>query len=176
MAVTISGKKAAPKKKGQQGKAYDKAAIIEQLCKWIESGETPSEACKHPGMPAYGSLWRWTNADPALDARVRAANATRLEGMVDSLLPGVENALKTAVKGTITPTHLLRQAELVRDTKMWLIEKGLREKYGKSADNTGDGVFILKNSPDKPKAEDQPEAVQPKAPVVTLVKVGGESA
>lgn len=120
---------------------------IEELLSRLEEGEALSTICKDPRMPAYRTVYAWleegTGPD-GFDAQFRAARARGLDKIADDCIAIADDGTNDVVINPETgmPSvnqEVIQRSKLRIDTRLRLLGKWNRSKYGEGVDITSGG-------------------------------------
>lgn len=119
---------------------------IEELLSRLEEGEALSTICKDPRMPAYRTVYQWleegTGPD-GFDAQFRSARARGLDKIADDCLAiADESDNDTFINGDgvrVVNQEVIQRSRLRIDTRLRLLGKWNRSKYGEGVDITSGG-------------------------------------
>lgn len=119
---------------------------IEELLSRLEEGEALSTICKDPRMPAYRTVYAWleegTGPD-GFDAQFRAARARGLDKIADDCIAIADDGSNDTYldsEGMVrVNTDVIQRSKLRIDTRLRLLGKWNRSKYGEGVDITSGG-------------------------------------
>lgn len=119
---------------------------IEELLDRLEEGEALSSICKDPRMPAYRTVYQWLeegSGPDGFDAQFRAARARGLDKIADDCIAiaddGSNDTYRDSEGNVRTDTDVIARSKLRIDTRMRLLGKWNRSKYGEGVDITTGG-------------------------------------
>ena len=128
--------------------------IIARLCgAWdeevVDRPPSPYEVCKTMGL-SYGALLKWVAEDEAREAQWSRVMKMRSDLYADEMIliadtPQVGVETKTKADGSVekTESDMLGHRKLQIETRMRLIQKWHREKYGEKVEhNVSGGVTV----------------------------------
>lgn len=76
-------RKAAPKKKPHGNATPNMAKIKDDICAWIESGQTLADFCRLKGMPSRRSIYFWMEDDAEFAARFARAREVGFDAIAE---------------------------------------------------------------------------------------------
>lgn len=88
-----------------------RAAIIDEICRQLEEGESLNKICAVQGMPGRTTVWRWINGDDDIAARLMAAREIGYVGRAEKLVDDVRKCTDPI------------KARLIFDTERWFLGK-----------------------------------------------------
>lgn len=109
----------------------------EEICRRMAEGETLTEICRSPGMPAFFSVHRWAARHPAFGeafACAREAQAHRWAEEIidisdDSRNDYITRQTECGEEIVVNHEHISR-SKLRVDSRKWLLSKRLPKTYG----------------------------------------------
>jgi hypothetical protein len=109
----------------------------DEICQRMAEGETLTEICRSPGMPAFFSVHRWAERHPEFGeafARAREAQAHRwaeevIEISDDSRNDWITRQTERGEEVTVNHEHISR-SKLRVDSRKWLLARVLPKTYG----------------------------------------------
>lgn len=119
---------------------------IEELLDRLGEGESLSSICRDPRMPAYRTVYAWleegTGPD-GFDAQFRSARARGLDKIADDCIDiADESENDTFINGDgvrVINQEVIQRSRLRIDTRLRLLGKWNRSKYGEGVDITSGG-------------------------------------
>ena len=100
--------------------------LIEQICERVMAGESVTQICHDPSMPARSTIQRWKREYPEVKARIEEA----YEYWADVIDDVNEDILRGGIMST---GNLVRDIELVKYSK-WRMSKRNRTQFGDTLD------------------------------------------
>lgn len=119
-------------------------ALGDEICQRMAEGETLTEICRSPGMPAFFSVHRWAGRHPEFGeafACAREAQAHRwaeevIEISDDSRNDWITRETERGEEITVNHEHISR-SKLRVDTRKWLLARVLPKTYGDKVEVAG---------------------------------------
>lgn len=109
--------------------AYDRVAVMREICDDIASGMSLRRACEKEGRPSFDSVKRWLDEDEAgaLRTQYTRARALQADYYADEIVEIVDNEIDPA------------RARVRMDGRKWVASKLLPKRYGDRVVNTHEG-------------------------------------
>lgn len=124
---------------------FDDDQIVELLHR-LEEGESLSSICRDPRMPAYSTVYTWLDEGTGPDGfgeQFRSARARGLDKIADDCIAiADESENDTFINGDgmrVVNQEVIQRSRLRIDTRLRLLGKWNRSKYGEGVDITSGG-------------------------------------
>jgi hypothetical protein len=96
--------------------------MADAVCAWLEQGRSLRSFCEQPNTPDRGTVYDWTNANPAFAARFAQARDRGIDALAELTLD--DASLKRL------PPDQIAGARLMFDARRWFCSKLKPGRYG----------------------------------------------
>lgn len=105
----------------------------DEICDWIESGQSLRAFCRQEGKPSFTSVKRWLREHETFRAQYAQARDDQADALADDLLTIADDAEIPA-----------DQKRIMVDTRKWIASKLKPRKYGDKIDHDHTGEIVVR--------------------------------
>lgn len=113
---------------------YDWAAIMDEVCEWLATGQTIRDFCRQEGKPSFGKVFQHIAKDPELGARIARARAEGADAIAEEALAIADDKsgdVKVGEDGNEScNTEFVQRSKLRFEARMRLLAKWNSGRYG----------------------------------------------